>query len=105
MLGPRVVGMAVGGCSVGLGMAVGMVVGGCSVEMVVVFSCHARRRNRRKGIRFWDLYLFLSPLSFLSYLVIRSKTGGIRGEKEKNLKSSQDQLQSSLLLATSPKAT
>jgi hypothetical protein len=35
MLGPQAEGMAVGGCSVGL---------------VVVFSCHAQRRNRRKEL-------------------------------------------------------
>jgi hypothetical protein len=40
------------------------------------------KKKQKKGIRFWDLYLFLSPLSFLSYLVIRSKTGGIRHEKK-----------------------
>ena len=56
-------------------------------------SSHGQRRNKRKDIILRDLSLSLSPLSFLSYLVIRGETRGIRGGIKK---SSKEQLHISL---------
>jgi hypothetical protein len=56
----------------------------------------AHRRNKRKEIRFRDLYLLLSPLSFFLYLVIENETAvgsrWVKNGKKKNSQSSKDQL-------------
>jgi hypothetical protein len=54
-------------------------VAGCGLLVVLL-----KEEMRRKKIRFKDLHLFLSPLSFcLSYLVTVSETRkGKRGKKE-----------------------
>jgi hypothetical protein len=50
-------------------------------------SSSGQRRNKKKEIRFRDFFFLISlfPLSlFLSYLLLESKIGRIKGGKKKN---------------------